>query len=63
MTIEEAILEKVRALPPEKRREVLDLAEFLRARSVGSGARTALRGAVEGSGNLCERRRHRRSAP
>lgn len=30
MTIEEAILEKVRALSPEKQREVLDFADFLR---------------------------------
>lgn len=29
MSIEEAILEKVRALPPEKQQEVLDFAEFL----------------------------------
>jgi hypothetical protein len=29
MSVEEAILEKVRALPPEKQREVLDFASFL----------------------------------
>ncbi|MBE9229685.1 DUF2281 domain-containing protein [Phormidium sp. LEGE 05292] len=29
MSIEEAILEKVRVLPPEKQQEVLDFAEFL----------------------------------
>jgi hypothetical protein len=33
MTIEEAILEKVRKLPPEKQREVLDFTGFLEARS------------------------------
>lgn len=29
MTLEQAILEKVRALPPEKQREILDFAESL----------------------------------
>jgi hypothetical protein len=32
MSIEEAILEKVRTLPPEKQSELLDFAEFLQAR-------------------------------
>jgi hypothetical protein len=44
MTIEEAILERVRALPPEKQNEVLDFAEFLRNRSVSHAAHTPLRG-------------------
>ena len=30
MTLEQAILEKVRALPPEKQQEILDFAESLR---------------------------------
>ncbi len=33
MTIEEAILEKVRALSPEKQHEVLDFTEFLQTRT------------------------------
>ncbi|MBI3971142.1 MAG: DUF2281 domain-containing protein [Chloroflexi bacterium] len=33
MTIEEAIAEKVRALPPERQREVLDFVEFLEGRT------------------------------
>lgn len=32
MTLEQAILEKVRALPPEKQQEILDFAEFLQAK-------------------------------
>ena len=32
MSIEEAILDKVRRLPPDKQREVLDFAEFLSGR-------------------------------
>lgn len=36
MTIEEAILEKVRVLPPEKQQEVLDFAEFLQLKMVNS---------------------------
>jgi hypothetical protein len=31
MSIEEAILERVRELPPERQKEVLDFAEFLKS--------------------------------
>jgi hypothetical protein len=44
MTIEEAILEKVRMLPPEKQHEVLDFTEFLQARTSANGPRKPLRG-------------------
>jgi hypothetical protein len=44
MTIEEAILEKVRLLPPEKQHEVLDFTEFLQARTATNGPREPLRG-------------------
>ncbi len=33
MSIEEAVLEKLRTLPPERQREVLDFVEFLGSRS------------------------------
>jgi len=32
MTIEEAVVESLKTLPPDKRQEVLDFAEFLRGR-------------------------------
>ena len=32
MSLEQAILEKVRALPPEKQQEILDFAEFLQVK-------------------------------
>jgi hypothetical protein len=44
MTIEEAILEKVRLLPPEKQHEVLDFTEFLQARTATNDPREPLRG-------------------
>jgi len=44
MTIEEAILEKIRALPPDEQHEVLDFAEFLEARREKPIAREPLRG-------------------
>jgi hypothetical protein len=44
MTIEEAILEKVRLLPPEKQHEVLDFTEFLQARTEANPSRQPLRG-------------------
>lgn len=34
MSLEEAILKKVRVLPPEKQQEVLDFAEFLHLKTV-----------------------------
>ena len=33
MTIEEAVVEKLRALPPERQQEVLDFVEFLAQRA------------------------------
>jgi Protein of unknown function (DUF2281) len=39
MTIEETIAEKVRALPPERRQEVLDFVEFLQQRVGATGKR------------------------
>ena len=44
MTIKEAILEKVRMLPPEKQHEVLDFTEFLRSRTPANEPRKPLRG-------------------
>jgi len=44
MTIEEAILERVRTLPIEKQHEVLDFAEFLRARGSVEARREPLGG-------------------
>jgi hypothetical protein len=44
MSIEEAILEKVRMLSPEKQHEVLDFTELLQARTPASGPREPLRG-------------------
>jgi hypothetical protein len=44
MTIEEAILEKIRLLPPEKQHEVLDFTELLRARTATKEPREPLRG-------------------
>lgn len=39
MTIEETIVEKVRALPPERQQEVLDFVEFLQQRATATGKR------------------------
>jgi hypothetical protein len=44
MTIEEAILEKVRMLPPEKQHEVLDFTERLQSRTPANEPRKPLRG-------------------
>ncbi len=33
MSVEEAVVEKLRMLPPERRREVLEFAEFLESKS------------------------------
>lgn len=33
MTIEEAVIQKLRGLPPERQREVLDFVEFLEAKT------------------------------
>lgn len=34
MTIEEKVLEKLRELPPEKQKEVLDFVDFLKEKNV-----------------------------
>jgi hypothetical protein len=44
MSVEEAILEKVRALPPQKREEVLKFADSLRAEADADEAEEARRG-------------------
>ena len=43
MTIEEAILEKLRGLPPVKQQEVLDFAEFLTAKPETKQPRHSMR--------------------
>jgi hypothetical protein len=42
--IEQKIIEKLRALPPEKQQEVLDFAEFLQQKSGTRGPRRSLMG-------------------
>lgn len=44
MSIEESVLEKIRALPPEKQQEVLDFVEFLQKRSLARQPRQSLKG-------------------
>ncbi|MFN0170915.1 MAG: DUF2281 domain-containing protein [Bryobacteraceae bacterium] len=44
MSLEHAILERLRALPPEKQQEVLDFADFLHARITPKGARRDVEG-------------------
>lgn len=44
MSIEEAILEKLRELPPDKQREVLDFAEFLKSRILPKRPRRSMKG-------------------
>lgn len=44
MNIEEVILEKIRALPPEKQHEVLDFVDFLYKKSSGRQPRRSLKG-------------------
>src|ERR1022692_1547392 len=62
MTIEEAILEKVRMLPPEKQHEVLDFTEFLQARASANGPRKPLRGLWKDLGVSITEKRHLPSA-
>jgi len=50
MTIEEAILEKVRMLPPEKQHEVLDFTECSCRPARHRTYRASRFGALEGSG-------------
>lgn len=44
MTIEEAVIEKLRALPPERQREVLDFVEFLEQRGQRKRPRKGVKG-------------------
>jgi hypothetical protein len=44
MTIEEMILDKLRQLPPEKQREVLDFLEFLKQKEIPKRSRRSLKG-------------------
>ena len=44
MTIAQAVLEKLRALPVEKQREVLDFVEFLQHKSAPKPPRRSLKG-------------------
>ena len=44
MLIEEIVLEKLRTLPPERKREVLDFIEFLEQKSRSSRPRRGLEG-------------------
>jgi hypothetical protein len=46
MTLEQIILEKVRALPPEQQQEILDFAEFLQVKAQQNLAATTVK-AVE----------------
>jgi hypothetical protein len=46
MSVEDAVLEKVKKLPAEKKQEVLDFAEFLFQKDVGKKARRSLKGAL-----------------
>lgn len=43
MSVEKSVLEKLRVLPPERQREVLDFVEFLRGRDVQSLPRHSYR--------------------
>jgi hypothetical protein len=44
MDIEQAVLEKLRALPPEKQRALLDFAEFLHQKDMAKRPRRSLKG-------------------
>jgi hypothetical protein len=44
MTIEQAVVEKLRVLPVEKQQEVLDFVEFLHRKSVPKPPRRSLKG-------------------
>ena len=44
MTIEQAVVEKLRVLPVEKQREVLDFVEFLHRKSMPKPPRRGLKG-------------------
>jgi mRNA-degrading endonuclease RelE of RelBE toxin-antitoxin system len=44
MTIEQQVLEKLRDLPPEKQKEVLDFVDFLKEKNGTKNPRRSLRG-------------------
>lgn len=44
MSIEQAIIEKLRTLPPDKQQQVLDFAEFLQQKSLPKRPRRSLKG-------------------
>lgn len=44
MSIEQAILENLRVLPPEKQQEVLDFVEFLKAKNLPKVTRRSIKG-------------------
>lgn len=44
MDIEQSVLEKLRALPLEKQREVLDFIEYLQQKSIAKRPRRSLKG-------------------
>jgi hypothetical protein len=44
MSVEQAVLEQLRSLPPEKQREVLDFAEFLKQKSAVKRPRRSVKG-------------------
>lgn len=46
MTVEEAVLEKVKVLPPNRKQEVLDFVEFLESREAVKNPSRSLKGAL-----------------
>jgi hypothetical protein len=44
MSLEELVVEKMRGLPPEKQKEVLDFVEFLKLKSAPAAPRRNVRG-------------------
>jgi len=44
MTIEQQVLEKLRDLPPERQKEVLDFVDFLKEKNGAKNPRRSLRG-------------------
>lgn len=44
VNLEQAVLENLRQLPPEKQQEVLDFAEFLRQKTAPKQSRRSLKG-------------------
>ena len=46
MSVEDALIEKLRALPPDKQQEVLDFAEFIGKKAQALQPRRSLKGAL-----------------